>query len=158
MFEDSVTSVWLNGGPKGFLQARTAVGINKKGQGRGLVCADFDNDGDIDILTVNQGSAPTLWRNDNVATVRNWLEIDLKGRVPNTKALGAKVIVRSASLTQIREVQAGSSYLSQAPARLHFGLGADESAEVTVIWPNRERSVLTAKAGVMLRVEQLLRK
>lgn len=157
VFDDAATSVWLNGGPKGFLQARTAVGVNKRQQGRGLVCADFDGDGDIDILAVNQGGAPTLWRNDNAASVRSWLEVDLQGVAPNTRAIGAKVIVRSATLTQMREVQAGSSYLSQAPARLHFGLASDEAAEVTVIWPNRKHTVVNAKLRTVMKINQGVR-
>lgn len=146
-FERSVMSVWLNGGPRGFMQQREPLGITVAEQGRGVVCADFDNDGDVDLLATNQGARPRLWRNVDANKRRNWLQVQLEGVGRNTKAIGAKIVVRSATLTQFREVQAGASYLSQAPSRQAFGLAGDVTAEVTVIWPNQERTVVASVAA-----------
>lgn len=155
VFATSKTSVWINGGAQGFIPAGGALGFDQADQGRAIICADFDGDGDVDVLSVNHESPPRLWRNNASSTGRRWLTVELKGRGQNSRAVGAKIVVRSASLTQFREVQAGSSYLSQGPGRVHFGLAGDASAEVTVIWPNQERTVVAnVSTGQLLRVVQ----
>lgn len=154
VFERSATSVWLNAGAQGFFPAAGLLGITRAEQGRSIVCADFDGDGDIDILHVNNGAPPRLWRNNASSTGRQWLEVQLDGLAPNKMAIGAKIIVRSASTTQLREVTAGSSYLSQAPRRQHFGLAKDTAAEITVIWPNQMRTVVSVAAGQLVKLGQ----
>ena len=91
--------------------------------------------GRVDILIANHGAAPTVYR--NVFEKRHrWLAIDLAGRHANPNAVGARVTVRTASGDQVQEVRLGTAYLSQAPATLHFGLGADRAAHaVEVRWP-----------------------
>ena len=61
----------------------------------------------------------------------------LKGKAPNTDAIGALVTVKAATLSQMRLVQSGTSYLSQEDMRRHFGLGAQlEADSVEVLWPD----------------------
>ncbi len=98
--------------------------------GRGAAYADFDRDGDLDILmTTNHGPA-YLFRNDG-GNQNSWLNVRLRGR-----AIGAVVRIESGSGKQWRMVHSGSSYCSQSDLALTFGLGKDTSATVTVEWPS----------------------
>jgi enediyne biosynthesis protein E4 len=93
--------------------------------------ADFDNDGRIDLI--NSGR---LYRNVSEA-VGNWLEVSLKGKAPNTSAIGAKVVVSCADKKYIRQVEAGTGAGNQNDLRLHFGIGNyTDPVKIKVIWPN----------------------
>jgi enediyne biosynthesis protein E4 len=111
--------------------------------GRGLAVGDIDNDGDLDLLVTNNGQDVELLRNDG-GNRANALLIDLRGAAGNTQAIGARVRVTTGSRTQIRDVKAGSSYLSQNDLRAHFGLGATASADrIEVVWPSGRTETLT---------------
>jgi hypothetical protein len=103
--------------------------------GRGAAYADFDRDGDLDVLvTTNHGPA-YLFRNDGGNT-NNWIQFRLAGAKSNRSALGAVVRVTSASGQQWRTVHSGSSYCSQSDLTLTFGVGKDTAIQsVEVLWP-----------------------
>ncbi|HET9743170.1 MAG TPA: CRTAC1 family protein [Terriglobales bacterium] len=104
--------------------------------GRGLAYADFDRDGDLDLLiTTNHGPA-FLYRNDQLAGNRS-IRLELQGTKSNRDAIGAKVRLESGGITQSRMVKSGSSYLSQSEFPLTFGLGNRDKADRIVIdWPS----------------------
>lgn len=86
--------------------------------GRGLAAADYDNDGDVDVAINSIGGPLVLLR--NTGATGHWLEVKL-----NTFSPGAKVTaVLADGRRLVREVHAGSSYLSSEDPRVHFGLGA----------------------------------
>ena len=101
---------------------------------RGCAFGDFDNDGDVDILIVNQNEPPSLLRND-VSGNNHWIKIKLKGVESNRSAIGARVTVRYGGKVQAQEVLSQSSYLSVNDSRLHFGLGAETAADIEIRWP-----------------------
>src|SRR5262249_20404324 len=103
---------------------------------RGVAFGDIANNGNIDMVVLNVGEAPSLLLN----TARNSnhrVLFKLVGVKSNRAAIGARVTVRAAGMTQFNEVRSGGSYLSQNDLRLHFGLGPSASMDsVQIRWPN----------------------
>ncbi len=102
---------------------------------RGVAFGDFDNDGDVDIVIVNQNEPPSLLRND-VTGKNHWLKVKLEGTKSNRSAIGARVLVKYGGKQQLQEVVGQSSFLSVNDRRLHFGLGATEAADLEIRWPS----------------------
>jgi len=103
---------------------------------RGTAFADYDNDGDLDLLVTNLNTPCDLLRNDG-GNQGAWLILKLVGTRSNRDAIGARVKVAAGNTTQIREVRSGSSYLSQSDMRLHFGLGTHRRVEyIEIRWPS----------------------
>lgn len=102
---------------------------------RGCAFGDFDNDGDMDILVMNQNEPPSLFRND-APPENHWIKVRLHGTRSNRSAIGARVRVRYGGKVQVQEVMSQSSYLSANDPRLHFGLGTSSMADVEVQWPS----------------------
>jgi hypothetical protein len=106
---------------------------------RGAAYADFDNDGDLDlVITTNNGPARLL-RNDN-ANQNDLLRLKLVGTRSNRDAIGARVTLTNANGTRLHAmVKSGSSYLSQSELPLTFGLGKpanDKFVDLEILWPN----------------------
>jgi enediyne biosynthesis protein E4 len=108
--------------------------LDERHVSRGCAFGDFDNDGDLDVLIMNQNEPPTLLRNDAPAG-NHWIKIRLRGTKSNHSAIGARVVVRSGSRVQVQEAMSQSSYVSANDPRLHFGLGSFEVVEIEVRWP-----------------------
>ena len=83
---------------------------------------DFDNDGDLDIVTTDSGGRPMLLRNDG-GNRNQWIAVRGRGRESNRFGIGCKVRVTSGGRTQLREINPYGSYLSTSDMRLFFGLG-----------------------------------
>lgn len=104
--------------------------------GRGTSFGDYDNDGDTDIFVVNLNQEGVLLRNED-GNRHNWLAIKTVGVKSNRAGIGTRVEVVAHARSQMKEVQAGSSYLSGHDLRLIFGLGMETKAEmVKVTWPS----------------------
>jgi hypothetical protein len=110
-------------------------GVAARHSSRGCAFGDFDNDGDVDILIVNLHEPPSLLRND-IKGKPNWLKIKLEGVKSNRSAIGARLLVSYGGKTQTQSVLSQSSFYSCNDPRLHFGLGANTTADVEVYWPN----------------------
>ena len=118
-----------------FTEVSASVGIVDTDQGRGLVCFDFDGDGDLDVFVANNGGAPSLFRNDD--PTGGWLKVRLTDRGKNSEGVGAVVRMTIGGTTQMREIRAGTNFVSSEPAIAHFGTGAATLAdEVRVEWPD----------------------
>ena len=104
--------------------------------GRGLATADYDNDGDIDIVTNNRGDYPSLLRNDG-GNANHWLTVQLIGTKSNRDGIGASLKLTSEGFVEFEQAKGGMSYMSASDPRIHFGLGQRtkiESLEIT--WPS----------------------
>jgi hypothetical protein len=103
---------------------------------RGAAYADYDRDGDLDVLiTTNHGPA-RLYRNDG-GNANNWISVRVRGVKSNRSGIGAVVRVESASGPQWSTVRSGFSYGSQSDLAQVFGLGGDRAvSSVVVEWPS----------------------
>jgi hypothetical protein len=114
----------------------TAMGLAQPIIGRGAAYADYDGDGDLDILlTTNQGPAYLL-RNDT-ARQSHYLRLKTQGERSNRDGIGAKVRVYTADGVLRKMVRTGGSYLSQSELVLSFGLGSTATIEkIDILWPS----------------------
>jgi hypothetical protein len=103
---------------------------------RGAAIADFDNDGDLDILVSNNGQPPQLLRNDG-GNANHWLEILLIGTKSNRDGVGARVKLSAGDLVLYDQRKGGMSYQSAQDPRLHFGLGQRTTVDsIEITWPS----------------------
>ena len=129
-------------------------GVSAAHASRGCAFGDFDNDGDMDILVMNMNEPPSLLRND-VSGGHHWLKVLLIGVQANRSAIGARVVARYGKHQQVQEVLAQSSFYSVNDRRLHFGLGAEASADLTVRWTNgRTESIPNVAADQLVMIRE----
>ena len=123
-----------------FLERSAEWEIVQTGHGRGVVCFDYDRDGDVDVFVANHNGPPQLFANELEAQPgaedRHWLVVRLRGLPGNAHAVGARVRLRANGITQLREIRAGSQFMSQAPMEAHFGVRGVRRAHVEVTWPD----------------------
>jgi len=111
-------------------------GFDQPKVGRGLAYADFDRDGDLDILMTTNNGPAFLFRNDQLAANRS-ICFRLVGTKSNRDAIGATVRIFHDGLSQSRMVKGGSSYLSQSELPVLFGLGKRDRVDRAVVeWPS----------------------
>lgn len=129
-----------------FTEVAMATGADDVYDTRGVAAADFDRDGDVDlVLNHNPGddamhrARAVLYRND-LADGLSYLAFELRGVESNSEALGAEVAVKVGDRWMTRLRSAGSGFASQHSPRLHFGLrqlaDGDTVDAVEVRWPN----------------------
>ncbi|MGC3944092.1 MAG: VCBS repeat-containing protein [Chryseolinea sp.] len=132
-------------------------GLERATVSNGAAYADFDNDGDYDLITNNLNDSPTLLRNLNDQhETNNFIRIKLVGRSPNTQGTGSTIVVRTDSATYYREAFTTRGYASSVDPTISVGLGSASTAkEVRVIWPDGTQSLAQDIAsGETLSVDQ----
>ena len=140
-FKDDPSRLFMSNGDGTFTESSLDVGIEDRAMGRGLVCFDYDKDGDIDLYTANYNQAPKLFCNSG--TNNHFVNIKLVEKSGNSQALGARIYVTSNGIVQMRELRAGSNYVSQNPVEAHFGLAqATKLERVRIVWPDGKESIL----------------
>ena len=103
---------------------------------RGLATGDYDNDGDLDALVVNNGAAPLLLKN-NGGNKNNWLGLQLVATKSNPGAVGALLTWTAGGLKRSRLKTAGGSYLASHDPREILGLGPAAKVEsLEIKWPS----------------------
>lgn len=149
-----------------FADVAMAVGADDIKDARGMAVADFDNDGDLDIVVntnpgdVGKPSVPPVLLRNELGQNRNWLAVELSGTISNHDAVGAEVMVEGRSttgstVTLMRHVSAGGGYASQNSDRLYFGLGDVSIESLTVRWPSGKELVFAeSTANQLLRISE----
>ena len=137
-YKGTAAKLYHNAGGGRFedVSAQAGADFARPGVARGAAYADYDRDGDLDLLVTNNHGPARLLRND-VGTRQHWISIRTRGAASNRDGIGAVVRVESASGKQWNTVRSGSSYLSQSDLALTFGLGADSTVRtIEVEWPS----------------------
>lgn len=133
-----VHSLFHNQGNGRFAEVTKASGnaFETAWAGRGAAFADFDNDGNMDVVVGNNGDPPLLMHNGG-GTGNHFVNIRLAGARSNRDAMGARIRLTAGGVTRIREIAGGGSYLSQSDLRAHFGLGRSTRADIVqILWPS----------------------
>jgi hypothetical protein len=142
-FHDDPLRFWENDGSGAMTEVSAEVGLTDTGSGKGLLVFDYDDDGDLDLLVVNNAATPKLYRNDG-GNRRDWLRVQVQGTTSNREGLGARVHLypRQGGPAQTREVGSASHFLGQGERTVHFGLGRSgrgrgplQHMRVVVEWP-----------------------
>lgn len=128
-------------------EASHAWGIDHQANCVCIPVADFDNDGDLDLLLVNFYSNVVLYRNDT--NDKHWLRVKAIGATSNPDGIGAQVSLFAGSGNQqrligFRHVQSGAGYARCSPLEVHFGLGSTpaDSYRVEVFFPATKRRIV----------------
>ncbi len=123
--------------------------------GRGAAYADYDGDGDLDVVVTANGGAARLLRND-LASTANLIRLTLRGTSANRSGIGAQVEVTVGGATRRRVVKSGSSYASQSELPVTIGLGMAPRVDgVRIVWPGGAVDDLgTIEANRQVVIEQ----
>lgn len=126
--------LYLNRADETFLDVSALSATDTPADGRAVLAADFDDDGDVDLFVHNlQRERHDLFRNDFADG--GFLKLRLVGKSGNAEGVGATVIVNGPRGPVAQVLSRGDGYSSCQVPELIFGLGSAESAEVRVQWP-----------------------
>lgn len=117
------------------LTANAGDYFKKKYIGRGASCADYDNDGDWDLVVDHQNDQPALLKNESPGN--HYLKFRLIGTTSNRTGYGTQITLKAGDREVYQELVAGTSYVSSNEPALIFGLGDYQGpCNVQVRWPN----------------------
>ncbi len=119
-------------------------GADLHANSRSFALLDFDGDGDLDIVLNPFGEKAVLLKNTAEKLGNHWLAIRLQGdpkKRTTRDAIGARIVVTGAGGLDVwREVRSTGGYQSTNVKEQHFGLGKQAKVNVSVTWPNGDRS------------------
>ncbi len=138
-------AMFHNNGDLTFDDVREDWGLYFPSTSYGAAYADFDNDGDVDIVLNNANMETFIARNNASKMSSNkYLRVDLQGEKANPEGLGAKIYVTTGNKTQLVQMETVKGYQSCSEPIAHFGLGAAEKADkVVVLWLDGKENVAT---------------
>ena len=130
-FIEDPARLYINDGDGTFTERSAELGLVHTGQGRGVVCFDHDQDGDVDVFIANNEGPFQLFENQLPAN--NYFGLRLEGADSLRSSANARVTLIAGGETQVREVMLGNHYESQSPPDLHFGLGEASAIDSLLI-------------------------
>jgi enediyne biosynthesis protein E4 len=127
-----------------FSNEQVAWGFDEPTISNGTICADLDNDGDLDLITNNNNATACIYQNTTQEqSPVNYLKIRLKGSQMNPFGIGAKVYVQTDSLQQSQEFSPVRGFESSSHDALLFGVGETKRLNVTIRWADQRTQTLT---------------
>ncbi|MEC9093132.1 MAG: CRTAC1 family protein [Planctomycetota bacterium] len=141
---------YLNVDGEQFFDASFASGADIDSDSRSVVSADFDNDGDPDLLVGSTGGGALRLFENQFPSENQFLKIKLRGTQSNRAAIGSRVILESGSRKIIRDLFPRNGCMGLGPADLVVGVGKATTLDrVTVRWPSGKTKTVT---GVSVKV------
>lgn len=125
-----------------FAEAGSVAEIDKDTVGRGAIVEDFNRDGMLDLLVINRKQNISLFRNLGRQTdwghrpLGNWVDIELRDNGGNIHAIGARLLVKTGTVSMNRTLSVGGGHASGRSGATHVGLGLLDRATVRVQWPD----------------------
>ncbi|MFI5307583.1 MAG: CRTAC1 family protein [Polyangiales bacterium] len=145
LFRTDPMRLFRNDGNGTFTDVAVELGIDDRGDGKGLLVFDYDDDGDQDLLVVQHEGTPHLYRNDG-GNQHAWLRVRLRGTASNRDGVGARLTLvrRLGEAPLVRDLLGGTQFLGQSESVVHFGLGDLEGPvrELQIQWPSGRRQIL----------------
>ena len=135
--------------------ADVAAGIegNVNSFSNGAVYADFDNDGDLDIVTSNIADAALLYRNvTNDTITSSYMQLKLKGPAQNINATGSKAILYHDGNISTYEKFASRGFLSSMETPLHIGIKNQVIDSAFIVWPDNTYEKLSLQKDTTLQL------
>lgn len=129
--------LWMSDGTGQYVDMAVDFGMQDQEQGRGVICDDFDGDGDVDamLISLDAQQAAMLW--ENQLDSPNTLIVTLEGSGANTQAIGSRIDVTVGGVQQTRWVTINSNFISHNSTQQVFGLGTQTSIDrVLITWPD----------------------
>ncbi len=122
------------------------AGVADIARSRGAALADFDRDGRLDLIVVNRRAPMRIYRNESQAG--SWISVQLQQDNGNRHAVGSTVLIAG----QTQYVRIGGGHAGGQATPLHFGLGAAKNIEISVTWPDGNKSVILADANQSITI------
>jgi len=145
-----------------FNEQGKVAGIALDRRGRGAASVDLNADGLLDLVVVNRAAPVSVFRHAGMQLAGtqqasrqlagmqiasgqtrpggNWLQIELLQTGSNRDAIGARLAIKTGTVTQMRRIQVGGGHASGSAGFVHVGLGVAERATLRVQWPDGEWS------------------
>jgi len=150
IYENEADGIFLNIDGRTFKDVSGQVGFNHRANTRGVVTADFDNDGDADILVTDQFGEPKLYENE--IEIKNWIGLNLRGNGIGSARdpVGAKVWLSYQKDGQAKyryqEFHLANGFSAQGDSRILFALGKNteqiSKLQIRIMWPDGTMQVL----------------
>ncbi len=142
---------YKNDGNLQFTDVAQNIGSNTPTFSNGAVYADFDNDGDLDVVVNNIDNPVLLYQNKtNDTAAQTFVKLQLAGPEQNKNAIGAKLVVFAGTQVRTYENYSVKGFLSSMQTPMHIGIKGAQIDSAFVIWPDRtfERLALVANGPV----------
>ncbi|APZ45491.1 hypothetical protein BW723_03895 [Polaribacter reichenbachii] len=147
--------IYKNNGDLTFTKKIEEWGVAHNSFSNGAAVADFDNDGDLDLVVNNINDEAFIYKNTSEKLKNNYIKIKLNGPEKNNTGLGAKITINYNNQQQFHQFKTVRGYLSSVEPLVHFGLGKINTIDkITVLWPDGKENILENVAvNQLLKIE-----